>query len=100
MRIAEKFEIPQDSLTAIQNGIERDDAIVEMELMGLSQRVINALEESEYGIIYLKDLIDYTLEEIMTIPNIGETAIGKICTILIRYNQLEKMILNEQKYFA
>jgi hypothetical protein len=96
----DKFQIPEESISAIMRGCQRKDAVVEMELMGLSQRIINALEESEFEIIYLEELIGFTLDEIMTINNIGATAINQLCSILVKYSQLEKLILHEQKSLA
>jgi len=93
-----KFQIPEESIASIMRGCKRKDAVVEMELMGLSQRVINALEESEFEIIYLEELIGFTLDEIMSIDNIGATAINQLCSILIRYSQLEKLILHESLF--
>ena len=55
-----KSNISEQALEAIQRGIERGDCIVDMELLKLStggqvisQRIINALEESDFGIITL-----------------------------------------------
>jgi hypothetical protein len=98
MRINEnRFELKPEVDESIKRGIQRGDAICEMELMGLSQRIINTLEESDYAIIYLDELVDCTIDQIATISNIGVSAIQQICGILIRYPKLEEMILNERK---
>lgn len=98
MRIAQdRLNLSTDAISAITRGLERGDAVCEMELMGLSQRIINTLEESEYAVIFLSELIDLTIDDIINISNIGETAVRQICTILIQYDKLEKMILNERK---
>ena len=87
-----KFEIPEKTLLAIRKGIKRGDAVVEMELMGLPQRVINALEDSDFQIIYLEKLVNHTLEQLLTISNIGEKAIKQLIEILSNYDKLDKMI--------
>lgn len=96
MKINEnRFELKPEAMEAITRGIERGDGVCEMELMGLSQRIINTLEDSDYSIIYLNELIDHTIDQIAQIPNIGVSAIQQICGILMRYNKLEELIINE-----
>lgn len=98
MRIAQdRLDLSVEATNAITRGIERGDAVCEMELMGLSQRIINTLEESDHSVIFLSELIDLTVDDIINISNIGETAVRQICTILNQYDKLEKMILNERK---
>lgn len=98
MKINEnRFELKPEVEASINRGIQRGDGICEMELLGLSQRIINTLEESDYAIIYLDQLVNHTIDQIATIPNIGISAIQQICGILMRYTKLEEMILNERK---
>jgi len=40
------------------------------------QRVLNALEN--HGILYIKQLLDTTPEELMAIPNFGQNSLEKI----------------------
>lgn len=85
----------EKAMTAIQKGIERGDSIAEMEAIGVSQRIINALEESEYCIIYLKQLLERTTLELAVIPNVGVKAINQIYAALDRYHLLEEMMLED-----
>lgn len=82
----------EKAMIAIQKGIDRGDSIADMELIGVSQRIINALEESDYCIIYLKQLLERTTLELAVIPNVGVKAINQIYAALDKYYLLEEML--------
>jgi hypothetical protein len=86
------FEIPEAAKAAIARGIERGDCVVEMEAIGLSQRTVNALEFSEYKIVRLKELMNCKPYHLMTISNIGVTAIKQLMNCLKHYEDLEKIL--------
>lgn len=80
--------ISEQAINAINEGIERGDCIVEMEALGLPQRIINALEESAYQIITLKQLMFMTKEDLIKITNVGEVALSQIYRCLSQYHEL------------
>lgn len=89
------FNVSKQALAAIQRGVERGDTIAEMEAAGVSQRIINALEESEFEIIYVEQLLHTELEDLLCIQNIGVSAIEQLSNALKNYDVLEKFILSE-----
>jgi DNA-directed RNA polymerase alpha subunit len=64
-------------------------AVAELEYVGLNVRVINALEESEFNIVYLSDLIALKEDELLTIQQIGATGLGLIKQALLRVGEVE-----------
>lgn len=65
-------------------------AIAELEYVGLNLRIINALEESVYGIVYLRDLICLKEAQILEeIPQIGEKGLGLIKQALRQVHEIE-----------
>jgi hypothetical protein len=90
-----KISLPPAALQAISRGIERGDCVVEMEILGVPQRMINALEYSEYKIVKLEDLVNRRLDDLMTIDNVGVTAINQLINALSRYDELEKILEND-----
>lgn len=65
-------------------------AIAELEYLGVSLRVINSLEESEYNLVYIDDLLKLTEQEISLIPNIGKSGVSQIFNALKNLENLEK----------
>lgn len=75
---------------ALVHGIHNEETVAELEYLGLSVRVINSLEESEWNIVYLEDLLAMNEEEILSIPNIGELGLAQIKKVLTKYHTLEE----------
>jgi DNA-directed RNA polymerase alpha subunit len=92
-----KFEISEKARLAIERGIKRGDCVVEMEAMTppLAQRTVNALELSEYKIVTLEQLVNCKAFHLMTIPNIGATALNELRHCLRNYDKLEAILENE-----
>lgn len=63
--------------------------IAELEYLGVSLRVINALEESKYKIVYLKDLLALKESEIKAITNLGSSGLKQISVALDKLDNLE-----------
>lgn len=76
----------------IQRMIRREAAkgmaVAELEYLGVSYRTINTLEE-KVGIVYLKQLINKTEEELLNIEQLGSGAIEQIIDALERFPELE-----------
>lgn len=78
------MDINRDARIAITYAIDDDMAVSELEPLGLSTRTIGVLEE-QLGIIYIKDLIRHTKQEILDAPNMG---IGGVMEIEDALNDL------------
>lgn len=77
------------AISAIQEGIARNDSIYELELLGAPFRVLTGLDEI-LGIIFLKDLLKKTLMEIRVVPCIGHGSAQRLFDALNNYHHLEK----------
>ena len=80
--------IPPKARRAIIHGIKRNDSIAKLARLGLNQRIITLLEDSEYQIISLRDLIMRRPEELMRLGNLGEKSLVAILACLARYQEL------------
>jgi RNA polymerase sigma factor (sigma-70 family) len=81
-------KIPPKARRAIVHGIKRDDPVAKLARLGLTQRIIRLLEDSEYQIISLRDLIKRRPEELMQLGNLGEKSVVAIVQCLARYQEL------------
>jgi len=86
------YLVSAEAKRAITQGIERGDCVVEMEVLGLSQRTVNSLEKSEFEIVTLEQLVNHRLQDLMTIPNLGKVAIDSIYTCLSNYHKLDELL--------
>ncbi len=82
--------IPIKARRAIARGIQRDDPVAKLAKLGLTQRVIRLLEDSEFEIIRLRDLIKRRPEELMQLGNLGEKSVVSIVQCLARYQELDQ----------
>jgi len=82
--------LPSD--IGIQRMIRREAAngmaVAELEYLGLSLRVINTLEE-KVGIVYIKQLIEKSKEDLLDIRQLGSGAVKQIIAALERFPELE-----------
>jgi DNA-directed RNA polymerase alpha subunit len=83
--------ISKEAKDAILRGVSKGDTIVKLQLLGVSLRVINILEESEFQIIKLEDLLSKSRQEISSIPNMAEKSVKKIYKALSRYDEIERI---------
>lgn len=63
-------------------------AVAELEYLGLSLRVVNTLEQ-KVGILYLRDLLSMSEDDIAGIRQLGSGAIRQITEALGRFAELE-----------
>lgn len=66
---------------------DKDDPVCDLEFVGLRGKIITALEDS--GIIYIKQLVVKTKQQIGKIKNIGPLFVDEIIQSLEKYNLLE-----------
>ena len=83
-------EIPQEARIAISRGILRGDAVAEMEMLGLSLRTINILEDSRFQIMRLEELVSLKQDQLLEIPNFGEHGLRELLACLSRYHLLDR----------
>ena len=83
------FPIPPLARRALAEGVRRDDAVAELEYLGLSVRTINLLENSRFGITKLEELLNLQRDELLTIPNFGASGLTEVMDCLGRYHELD-----------
>jgi DNA-directed RNA polymerase alpha subunit len=89
--------ISESARRAIARGVARGDSVADLEFLGLPQRTIGLLEESELEIITLRDLVTHSGDELLQIPNLGEKSIRLIFKCLAQYDQLDAIKAREDK---
>jgi len=75
---------------AIAAGVKRGDPVANLEYLGLSLRTINILENSEYAIMHLEELVARHRDELLAIPNITPSVMREILHSLSRYHELSQ----------
>jgi DNA-directed RNA polymerase alpha subunit len=75
---------------AIVEGVNRGDPVAELEYLGLSTRYINLLENCEYAILSLEQLVALRPDELLAIANFGQSGLVELMAALSRYDQLEE----------
>jgi len=84
---------------AVQEGIERGDAVAELELLGLSVRVIETLDDQ--NIVTLEELVAQKPSTLSKIKQIGSKALELIDSALHQYHLLpEKQAQRERQFKA
>ncbi|MBI84349.1 MAG: hypothetical protein CMJ81_14210 [Planctomycetaceae bacterium] len=83
-------KISQEARVAISNGIQRGDAVAEMEMLGLSLRTINILEDSRFQIVRLSELVSLQRNQLQEISNFGEHGLHELMDCLSRYYLLDR----------
>lgn len=81
--------IPKKALDAIRAAIAADAPVADLEYLGLSVRIINMLEESEFNIVRLEELMGVDPQGLIAIENLGAVSVRKIFDVLSKYDQLE-----------
>ena len=74
---------------AIARGIQRDDPVANLEYLGLTLRTINILENSDFQITMLWQLVGRKRDELLAIPNVTPSVMDEILRSLSRYDKLE-----------
>ena len=91
-------KIPEKAQQAIKRGVRRGDAVVRMESLDLPLRVINVLEDSEFHIIRLSDLLRRRPDEILSIPSMAITSLNQIYRALARYDELDAIEAENEQH--
>lgn len=81
--------IPDDARQAILRGIERGDSVANLERLGLPTRTISVLEDSQFEIISIRDLVARSSSELLQIESVGERTLAEVFDCLSRYDQLD-----------
>ncbi len=84
---------------AIAAGVKRGDPVANLEYLGLSLRTINILENSEYAIMHLEELVARNRDELLAIPNITPSVMREILNALSRYHELPQAQLTAPPMF-
>lgn len=82
------FEICEEAWVAIEEGVKKKSPVAELQLLGLDTRRINQLEDSEYGIVTLDQLMVFSPEELLEINWLGRHGVKSIYSCLNRYHEL------------
>lgn len=82
------FEICEEAWPAIEEGVKSKSPVAELQLLGLDTRRINQLEDSEYGIVSLDQLMAFTPEQLLEINWLGRQGVKAIYGCLNRYHEL------------
>ena len=83
-------QLSQEALNAIQNGIDRGDAIIELENLGVPYRTIALLENSSFRIMFIEDLVKRKKYELLSIKGFGNVYIKQLMDALSRYDEIDK----------
>lgn len=82
------LDLSPTTVAAIYRGVDNDHSVAMLEPLGLTIRIINALEGSQYRILYLKDLLNRTPEDLRKINTIGGVGLKIIYNCLANYEKL------------
>ena len=80
---------PEAARRAIAGGIQRDDPVANLEYLGMTLRTINILENSDFQITKLEQLVGCKQNDLLSIPNVTPSVMNEILTSLSRYDELE-----------
>lgn len=83
------YEIGDEAWEAIKKGMEEKEPVAQLQLLGLETRRINQLEESEYKIITLDQLMKFSPQGLLEIGWLGEQGVKAIYKCLAKYHELE-----------
>jgi len=75
---------------AIAHGVQRDDPVANLEYLGMTLRTMNILENSEFEIMRLGQLISRRPHELLAIPNVTPSVLQEILDALSQYDRLEE----------
>ena len=82
--------IPDVARRAIAKGVQRGDLVVDLEILGLSPRVINALAGAPCHITTLGQLLSQSRDDLCRIDQLGEGSVEHILDCLSRYHELHQ----------
>lgn len=80
-------KISTNARHAIAAGVEREDPVADLELLGFPQRHINLLEEA--NIMTLTQLVQYRPFQLLQLHQFGQIALDNLMNCLSRYDELD-----------
>ncbi|MHA2063400.1 MAG: DNA-directed RNA polymerase subunit alpha C-terminal domain-containing protein [Candidatus Thorarchaeota archaeon] len=80
-------EMSQQALEALKGACDRNDPVSRLEPLGVCNKTINFLEEDR-GIIFIRDLLQCSRDDLLTIRNLGELSVKRIMRALAQYHTL------------
>ncbi|MHA1948260.1 MAG: DNA-directed RNA polymerase subunit alpha C-terminal domain-containing protein [Candidatus Thorarchaeota archaeon] len=83
-------EVSKEAWKAISRGIDDEDHIVDLELLGFSQRNINILE-TQGDIHTIEDVLCTYPKQLLELKNFGKKALTQLFTALGRYHELDEL---------
>ena len=86
----DRTDISDAARRAIAKGVRRNDPVANLEYLGLTLRTINILENSEYEITRLEQLVSRSRDELLAIPNVTPSVMREIFESLGQYHKLEE----------
>lgn len=72
----------------LQKAVDEGMALAELQLLGLSVRTINTLED--HKCVYVRDLLKYTKEKVKAMKNMGDFALLEIERSFSNFDLLDK----------
>ena len=90
-KLEKSIYISPDARRAIFQGIARGDAVAELEYLGLPIQKINMLENSQFSITWLEQLVSVSHEQLLEIPNFSVGGLEEVLNCLARYHELERI---------
>lgn len=86
-----EFRICEEAWNAIEEGVKGKSPVAQLQLLGLDTRLINQLENSEYDIVTLDQLMEFTPEQLLKINWLGGQGVRAIYRCLNRYHELPEI---------
>jgi DNA-directed RNA polymerase alpha subunit len=80
--------IPAAARQAIIQGVYADHPLSNLELLGLSTRILDRLANSRFQVVTLEDLVCLSRDDILSIQSLGDKSLESILGCLARYNEL------------
>jgi len=92
-------ELSEIALNAIWEGVKRNDPVAELSYVGLPQRIINTLETERLKIVFLRELLSVTSDDLLQLPNMGEKQVDEVYSALNKYH-LIKQAKEKTRYYV
>jgi DNA-directed RNA polymerase alpha subunit len=83
------YSLSKETIRTLEKAVQFKDSLSTLEYLGLSYRIISALECN--GVMQINDLLNATRDEIAGIPNVGEKAVFDILQCLKRYSEIPEL---------
>lgn len=81
-------DMSEEARRALEKGVRDQDPVADLELVGLTQRTINQLENSAFEVTSVDQLVELADEDLLTISWLGQDGVNQIKKCLTRYDEL------------